>query len=185
VFEMNDDIARALMEFAEVLYKVADAIADDPERTGEGLLLLISAIESAVEKYGSNQYEDSDRQLVRSFVDLAATEMAGLALVAGTTALLAPGAGVIAIAVATVSAGELLGQWLDTNRISFLPSVQDASSASQAITLYGYAPLGDTLTSSMHDDRVYGFSGNDYITNMGGRTPCSVGSVRTRLTTAQ
>ncbi len=165
---MNDDIAWALLDFAEILYKAVDAIAEDPERTADGLVLLISAIEAAVEKYGSNQYEDSDRQIVRSLIDLAATEMAGLALVAGTVTLLAPGAGVVAIAVATVAAGEMLGQWLDTNRISFFPSVQDASSSTYGVTLYGYAPLGDTLTSSTHDDRVFGFSGNDYIANTGG-----------------
>jgi Ca2+-binding RTX toxin-like protein len=165
---MNNDIAVALTELAGVLSKAALAIADNPEATGESLIALIGAIEAAVDAYDQNLYEDNYQEVVRGLVDLAWAELGATVLVVGGTVLLAPGTGVVVVALSTWAVGEALTAWMGSNRFSFVPSVQDASAALDAVTLYGYAPTSDTLISSAFDDTVFGFSGDDYIVNIGG-----------------
>jgi trimeric autotransporter adhesin len=165
---MNDDIARALVELTVTLGRAVDSIAADPQKNADYLILLIGAIESAVENYDNNTYEESDRELVRSFIDLATAEAASSVIVLGTVVILAPAAGAVAIAVSSFAVGALLSSWLESNRISFYPSVQDAQNSNDPVTLYGYQLTGDTLVSSIFGDRVFGFGGNDLIENSGG-----------------
>jgi Ca2+-binding RTX toxin-like protein len=168
VNKLNTDVARALLELAENLAVVAEAIASNPEGTAEGLFLLVGAIQTTVDNFNNNTYEDNDREILRSLLDLATTEAAGYVIVRGAVILLAPGAGVIAVAVSSLAVGELLSNWLETNRISFFPSIQDARSATESVTVIGYGYSGDTLTSSLFDDTIIGFSGSDYLSNPGG-----------------
>ena len=165
---VNEAIARALLEFVTTLKKINDAILANPDATATSLAALIGAIESVLENYRTNEYEDTDREIVRSLLDFAAAEVATTVLVAGTVVLAAPSAGIVAIAVTSFATGEFLADWLETNRFSFYPSLQDASSATQPVTLYGYSPTDDTLISSSFDDMIYGFGGSDYIVNPGG-----------------
>ena len=105
---VNEAIARALLEFVTTLKKINDAILANPDATATSLAALIGAIESVLENYRTNEYEDTDREIVRSLLDFAAAEVATTVLVAGTVVLAAPSAGIVAIAVTSFATGEFL-----------------------------------------------------------------------------
>ncbi len=173
---MNDDIARALLEVAETFTRVVVAMSDDPNKNSEYLILLIGAIQTVVEKYNANTYEETDREVVRSLIDLAMSEVAATVVVTGTVVLLAPAAGVVAIAVSTLAVGTILSGWMSSASLSFYPSLQDASQADGQVSLYGYNGTGDTLISSRYSDVVFGLSGGDYVENLGGSDIINGGS---------
>lgn len=166
---MNEDIARALLELAETFERITIAATSDPEINANVLAIATSALYEVVVKYQDNTYEEDDREYVRFAVDTALTEIASYVVVAGTVVIAAPAvAGTTAVIVSSAAVGFLLSGWISSNRISLVPRVEDASQATQAVSILGYSTTGDYLISSSFNDTIQGFGGSDYIKNIGG-----------------